>query len=102
RAASLRVHAPGGPKSERRSRVRCRRTLRAPLSRDFENRFDFDRDIARQRRCAYRCPGMPPRLAEDLHEKIGGAVDDLGMLRESGPGIDETGDLHHAPYSVEV
>src|SRR6266567_2468423 len=98
----LLARAPSGPRWQRRSRAPFRRISLALSSRDFENRFDFDRDVARQRRGSHGSPRVPSRLAEYLDKKIGGAVDDFGMLRESRRGIDETGDLDHALDPVEV
>src|SRR5258708_29439441 len=99
---SLLARAPSGPRWQRRSRAPFRRISLALSSRDFENRFDFDRDVARQRRGSHGHPRVPSRLAEHLDKKIGGAVDDFGMLRESRRGIDETGYLDHALHPVEV
>src|SRR5258708_1364822 len=45
---------------------------------------------------------MQPDLAEDFDKKIGGAVDDFGMLSESRRCVDKPRHLHHALYPVEV
>src|SRR5258708_9210245 len=99
---SLLARAPNGPRWQRRSRAPFRRISPALSSRDLENRFDFDCDVARQRRGSHGRPRVPSRLAEHLDKKIGGAVDDFGMLRESRRGIDETGYLDHALHPPDA
>ena len=88
--------------SKRRSHTRCRRILAVFLSRDFEYGFDFHRYVARKRRHADGGACVPSRLAENFCEKLGSTVYYLGMLRESGHGIDETADFHHATDAIKI
>jgi len=45
---------------------------------------------------------MTPRLAKDLDEKVGTAVNDLGMVGEIWNSVDESENLHDAGDAVEA
>jgi hypothetical protein len=67
----------------------------------LDDEADFHRDAQRKRRAPHGGAGVFADLPEDLHEKVGGPVDDLGMISEIGGGVDKAGDGHHAGHPVE-
>ena len=74
-----------------------------PRSADLEDRFHFDRRAQRQLRYAYRRPGVPARVAEDLDEQVGRQLSIPPWLRgEPRRRVDETDDLHKADDVVEA
>src|SRR5918996_6153885 len=68
----------------------------------LKDRFDLDGSIERQARATDGKPRMAPRLCHGAHHKVGGAVDDLGLIRELGRAADEAAELQAAREAGEV
>ena len=68
----------------------------------IENRFDLDRDVARQTTRAYCRPRMPSSLAEHLHKEIRTSVDHLRLLLKLGGTVYQTEQLHHPAYPSKI
>src|SRR6476646_5415536 len=45
---------------------------------------------------------MPPFLPEHLHDQLGGAVDHLGMVEETGRGVDKAIQAQALDNAVEI
>ena len=45
---------------------------------------------------------MPPRIAKDFDQKIGTAVDHLGLVGEVGCRIDEASQLDHPHHPIQI
>ena len=63
--------------------ARIRRTARRRLG-ELDDELDLDRRVQRQHRDADGAARVLARLAEDLAEQLGGAVDDAGLAGEVG------------------
>src|SRR5690606_26460641 len=70
-------------------------------SGELEDQLHLDGRVERQHRDADGRAGVPARVAEDLAEQLGCAVDDAGLPREVGGGRDEADDLDDARHAVE-
>jgi cobalt/nickel transport system ATP-binding protein len=67
-----------------------------------DDRFDLDRDVARELGGADgRARAAPTIGSVDRDDEVGEPVDDLGLIREAGRGADEPGHLHEAFDRVE-
>jgi hypothetical protein len=71
-------------------------------SAHLEDGLDFDGNVIWQRTHPDRHAGVAPGFSEHFHEQVGGAVDDLGMGKESRLRIDEPGHPDAADYPVQV
>ena len=74
----------------------------APKSLDLEDAFHFDGGAQRQGRCADCRSGVSAGIAEDLDQKVGGAVDDLRRVLEIGRTGDKAEKLDGAHDTVQV
>ena len=70
-------------------------------SGELEDELDLDGRIERQHRDADGGAGVHARVAEDLAEQFGCAVDDAGLTGEVGRGGDEADDLDDPGDPVE-
>src|SRR5262249_4968491 len=77
------------------------RTGTAP-SGDFENAFDLDRRIARQRGYADGGAGMAALVAEPRNHQVGCAIHPLRAMEEIRRRIDEAAEPDHADHLVEI
>ena len=73
-----------------------------PTSLDLSDELDLDGHVARQRVGAHRRARVDASLAEDGAQQLGGAVEDLGLLREVGRAVDEADHLDDPLHAVEV
>src|SRR3954451_8725783 len=80
---------------ERRAEACSSRSL------DFEDRLDFDGDAVRERPHANGGARVPPRIAEERHEEIGAAINDLGLLAEARRAVHHPQQLDDAANAIE-
>src|SRR3954447_13260347 len=74
----------------------------AEPSADLDDGLDLDRDVARQAAHADRRAGVAPPVPEHLDEQVRAAVDHLGLLAESGHGVDHAQQLDDPADPIEV
>src|SRR6516164_2157362 len=68
---------------------------------DRDDSLDLDRNLIGQHDIADSRAGVPTSIAEDLHEEIGTAIDDLRRIVEVRRGIDHTKELDDKIDAVE-
>ena len=66
------------------------RNLSIYLFFDFNDHFDFYRDVSGQHIHAHRRSGVFPLIAENIYQQVGRTVDHLGLIRKVGRTVDHT------------
>src|ERR1700720_493467 len=70
--------------------------------RDFEQAFDLDRSIRRQRSDTAGGAGVAALVAEGCDHQVGSAVEHFRPIHEIRSGVDEAAEADHADDLVEV